>query len=109
MTQQDQAEILRYLNQFGATFNQISQEVVKRLLAIARGEVHGVCSILMSTLRSHLSATWLSRWLSGLPRSVRTPSMSRRTRSKKGRSTLPRGLIATLRRGFVAWTRGPAR
>lgn len=32
MTQQDQAEILRYLNQFGATFNQISQEVVKRLL-----------------------------------------------------------------------------
>jgi polyhydroxyalkanoate synthase len=33
MTQQDQAEVLHYLNQFGATFNQISQEMIKRLLS----------------------------------------------------------------------------
>ena len=33
MTQQDKAEILRYLNQFSATFNEMAQEVVKRLLS----------------------------------------------------------------------------
>lgn len=32
MTRQDQAEILRYLDRFSATFNEISREVLKRLL-----------------------------------------------------------------------------
>ncbi len=33
MQQQDKTEILRYINQFSASFNQMAQEVVKRLLA----------------------------------------------------------------------------